>query len=69
MSFFAAAALTLGARLLAEVIVGVHGGFRILGVSIVTDVCIPETLTPVDIKEIIHTANEAEPKMTRLLRR
>ena len=52
-----------------EVIVGVHGGFRILGVSIVTDVCIPETLTPVDIKEIIHTANEAEPRMTRLLRR
>ena len=28
-----------------------------------------QTTTPVDIKEIIHTANEAEPKMTRLLRR
>ena len=59
----------VGMSTVPEVIVGVHGGFRILGVSIVTDVCIPETLTPVDIKEIIHTANEAEPKMTRLLRR
>jgi purine-nucleoside phosphorylase len=59
----------VGMSTVPEVIVGVHGGFRILGVSIVTDVCIPETLTPVDIKEIIHTANEAEPRMTRLLRR
>src|SRR5213076_1240433 len=47
----------VGMSTIPEVIVGVHGGFRILGVSIVTDVCIPETLTPVDIKEIIHTAN------------
>jgi purine-nucleoside phosphorylase len=59
----------VGMSTVPEVIVGIHGGFRILGVSIVTDICIPETLTPVDIKEIIHTANEAEPKMTRLLRR
>jgi purine-nucleoside phosphorylase len=59
----------VGMSTVPEVIVGVHGGFRILGVSIVTDVCIPETLQPVDIKEIIHTANEAEPHMTRLLRR
>ncbi len=59
----------VGMSTVPEVIVGVHGGFRILGVSIVTDICIPETLTPVDIKEIIHTANQAEPKMTLLLRR
>jgi purine-nucleoside phosphorylase len=59
----------VGMSTVPEVIVGVHGGFRILGVSIVTDICIPETLAPVDIKEIIHTANEAEPRMTRLLRR
>lgn len=59
----------VGMSTVPEVIVGVHGGFRILGISIVTDICIPETLAPVDIKEIIHTANEAQPKMTRLLRR
>jgi purine-nucleoside phosphorylase len=59
----------VGMSTVPEVIVGVHGGFRILGVSIVTDICIPETLQPVNIREIIATANEAEPHMTRLLRR
>jgi purine-nucleoside phosphorylase len=59
----------VGMSTVPEVIVGVHGGFRILGVSIVTDICIPETLQPVNIHEIIATANEAEPHMTRLLRR
>ncbi len=59
----------VGMSTVPEVIVGVHAGFRILGVSIVTDVCIPESLQPVNIQEIIATANEAEPHMTRLLRR
>jgi len=59
----------VGMSTVPEVIAGVHGGFRILGVSIVTDICIPETLEPVNIQDIIRTANEAEPRMTRLLRR
>lgn len=59
----------VGMSTVPEAIVGVHAGMRILGVSIVTDICIPETLQPVNIQEIIATANEAEPRMTRLLRR
>ncbi len=59
----------VGMSTVPEVIVGVHAGFRILGVSIVTDVCIPETLVPVAVEEIIRVANEAEPRMTKLLRR
>lgn len=58
----------VGMSTVPEVIVGVHAGFRILGVSIVTDLCDPENLHPVDIREIIATANAAEPKLTALVR-
>lgn len=58
----------VGMSTVPEVIVGVHAGMRILGVSIVTDLCIPETLKPVNIEEILAAARDAEPKMARLLR-
>ena len=57
----------VGMSTVPEVIVGVHMGMEILGVSIVTDVCDPDHLEPVDIKEIIKTANEAGPKLDQLL--
>jgi purine-nucleoside phosphorylase len=59
----------VGMSTVPEVIVGVHSGLRILGVSIVTDLCIPELLHPVSVEEIIAVAKDAEPRLTRLLRR
>lgn len=59
----------VGMSTVPEVIVGVHAGMRILGVTCVTDRCLPDALEPVDIEEIIRIANEAEPKLTRLIRR
>jgi purine-nucleoside phosphorylase len=59
----------VGMSTVPEVIVGVHAGFRILGVSIVTDMCLPEALEPVDVEKILAVAGEAEPRLTRLLRR
>jgi purine-nucleoside phosphorylase len=41
----------------------------ILGISIITDECFPDALEPVDIQKIIRTAGEAEPKMTRIMKR
>jgi len=57
----------VGMSTVPEVIVGVHMGMEILGVSIVTDTCDPDHLEPCNIQEIIKTANEAGPKLDKLI--
>src|SRR5688500_14445295 len=57
----------VGMSTVPEVIVAVHGGMRVLGVSIITDQCLPDALEPVDIERIIATANRAEPHLTALV--
>jgi purine-nucleoside phosphorylase len=52
-----------------ETIVGVHGGLRVLGISVITDLCLPDALEPVDIARVIRVANEAEPRLSRLVER
>lgn len=59
----------VGMSTVPEVVVGVHAGLRILGVSIVTDLCIPETLEPVNVEQIIAVAVSAEPRLATLLRK
>lgn len=59
----------VGMSTVPEVIVAVQCGMRILGLSCVTDLCIPEALQPVDINEIIKTAEEAGPKMDHIIKR
>ncbi len=51
-----------------ENIVANHMGIKVLGFSIVTDECIPETLKPVNVEEIIAAAMAAEPKMTLIMK-
>ncbi|UCF39520.1 MAG: purine-nucleoside phosphorylase [Gemmatimonadota bacterium] len=57
----------VGMSTVPEVLVAVHGGMRVLGVSIITDQCLPDALEPADIPTIIATAAAAEPKLTSLL--
>ncbi len=57
----------IGMSTVPEVIVGVHAGFEILGISVVTDLCDPDRLRPVNIEEIIRTAAEAGPKLDQLV--
>lgn len=57
----------VGMSTVPEVIVGVHCGFKILGLSIVTDQCFPDSLKPADINEIIKVAGGAEPKLTKIV--
>jgi purine-nucleoside phosphorylase len=58
----------VGMSTVPEVIVANHGGMRVLGLSIITDMCIPETLEPATLEKIVATANAAEPKLTALVR-
>jgi purine-nucleoside phosphorylase len=57
----------VGMSTVPEVIVAVHEGMKVAGISIVTDQCLPDALEPADITTIIATAMGAEPKLTRLV--
>jgi purine-nucleoside phosphorylase len=57
----------VGMSTVPEVIVAVHCGLRVVGFSIVTDMCLPDALKPANVAEIIATANAAEPKLTKLV--
>ena len=58
----------VGMSTVPETIVAVHSGLQVLGISVITDECFPDALKPVNINEIITTANQAEPKLTLLMR-
>jgi len=57
----------VGMSTVPEVIVANHTGMRTLGISIITDQCLPDALEPADIGRIIATARQAEPSLTRLI--
>ena len=57
----------VGMSTVPEVIVAVHCGLRVMGCSIVTDMCLPDALHPVDVAEIVARANAAEPKLRKII--
>jgi purine-nucleoside phosphorylase len=59
----------VGMSTVPEVIVAAHAGLRTVGISIITDQCLPDALEPADIGRIIATAGRAEPALTRLITR
>lgn len=58
----------VGMSTVPENIVANHMIMKVLGISIITDECFPETLKPVNVEEIIATAMTAEPKMTLIMK-
>ncbi len=58
----------VGMSTVPEVIVAVQAGMRVLGISIITDACVPETLEPASLEKILAVAATAEPKLTALVR-
>jgi purine-nucleoside phosphorylase len=58
----------VGMSTVPEVIVAVQGGMRVLGCSIITDQCLPDTLEPASLERIFAVAAKAEPHLTALVR-
>jgi purine-nucleoside phosphorylase len=57
----------VGMSLVPENLAAVHGGQRVLALSVVTDACNPEALHPVSIPEILAVAAKTAPSLVRLI--
>ncbi|NLD98782.1 MAG: purine-nucleoside phosphorylase, partial [Fibrobacter sp.] len=59
----------IGMSTVPEVIAAVHVGLQVLGLSVVTDSCLPDALEPTDLKKIIAVADKAEPVLVKLIQK
>ena len=57
----------VGMSTVPEVIVAVHSGMRLLGISIITDKAVPETLEKTTLEQVVAAANVAQPSLTALV--
>ncbi|RPI75195.1 MAG: purine-nucleoside phosphorylase [Ignavibacteriales bacterium] len=58
----------VGMSTIPENIAANHMGMKVLGFSIITDECFPDSLKPINVSEIIAAAMEAEPQMTLIMK-
>jgi purine-nucleoside phosphorylase len=57
----------VGMSTVPEVIAAVHAGLRVLGISVISNVNLPDAMAPIAIEAIIDTAARAEPQLVELL--
>ncbi len=57
----------VGMSTVPEIIVAVHAGMKTLAFSVVTDLCLPDALEPVDIERILEVAAEGGQRLEQLL--
>jgi purine-nucleoside phosphorylase len=57
----------VGMSTVPEVLVAVHAGMRVLGLSVITDMCLPDALKPAKIEDILEVAASAEPKLRAIV--
>jgi purine-nucleoside phosphorylase len=57
----------VGMSTVPEVIVAVHAGLRVLGISVVTDMCLPDHLEVATVEKILAVARSAEPKLRAIV--
>lgn len=59
----------VGMSTVPECIVANHASIKVLGLSVVTDLCLPDALEPVDISKILGVAAKGGEKLARLIPR
>lgn len=59
---------TVGMSTVPEVLVAVHMKMKVIGFSVITDLCLPDALRPADHIEIMKAAQKAEPNLTKLVK-
>jgi purine-nucleoside phosphorylase len=57
----------VGMSTVPEAIVAAHANLKTIGFSVITDMCLPDALKPAVVEEIIATANDAAPRLTKLV--
>ena len=58
----------VGMSTVPETIVAIHSGLKVVGLSVITDMCLADALKPSNTDEIIKTAGEAAPKLQAIVR-
>jgi purine-nucleoside phosphorylase len=57
----------VGMSTVPEVLVAVHSGLRVLGISVITDMCLPDALEVATVEQILATARAAEPNLREII--
>jgi purine-nucleoside phosphorylase len=57
----------VGMSTVAEAIAAVHAGLKVLGLSIISNVNLPDVMAPVTLEDIVATVKEAEPRLVQLI--
>jgi purine-nucleoside phosphorylase len=57
----------VGMSTVPEVVVAVHSGMMVLGISVITDMCLPDALEVATVDHILATARSAEPKLRAII--
>lgn len=60
---------TVGMSTIPETIVAVHGGIKVLGISCITDMAVPDDLQPLTHEHVVAIAAQVRPKFIQLVSR
>lgn len=62
-----AGADAVGMSSIPEVLVAIHGGLNVLGLSVVSNINDPDNFQPIILEDIIETAEKVEPQLEQLI--